>query len=306
MIKIIDIFAGPGGLGEGFSRVVDKNGNPYFHIVLSIEMEKRAADTLRLRSFLREFGYDNFPEEYYRLLQSMEPVEELFERYPRQAKLARNHCWEVKLGLGGQPAEDVRDRIDKALGKDNDFVLIGGPPCQAYSLAGRSRNKGKKDYVPEEDERQKLYVEYLQILADHEPIVFIMENVKGLLSSTLNDQRLFSRILEDLEDPASALMRENGRDVRGRPRYRIYSLAVQGELGITGAEAAIVHSEDYGVPQARHRVILLGVSEGSGDTNRPSCMKAIRRLSGIESGISPDSEAAFRGIRILGKSGRDR
>lgn len=310
MVKVVDIFAGPGGLGEGFSRVKDKSGNPCFHIVLSIEMEKYAADTLRLRSFLREFGYGNFPSEYYRMLQRMEPVDKLYERYPRQAELARNHCWKARLGVGGEPAEDVRERIDKALGKDNDFVLIGGPPCQAYSLAGRSRNKGKADYIPEEDERQRLYVEYLQILADHEPIVFIMENVKGLLSSTLNNRRLFSRILEDLEDPAVALNREEGRKVRGKPRYRIYSLAVPGELGITGAEAAVVHSEDYGVPQARHRVILLGVREGLGgnepavlnESDQRTVLDRIENLPKLRGGVSRghDSYAEWsRSLRSL-------
>jgi DNA (cytosine-5)-methyltransferase 1 len=77
--------------------------------------------------------------------------------------------------------------------------LIGGPPCQAYSLAGRSRNKGSQGIDPNTDIRQRLYVEYLQILADHCPAVFIMENVTGLLSAKVDNKPIFHCILEDCE-----------------------------------------------------------------------------------------------------------
>lgn len=69
---------------------------------------------------------------------------------------------------------------------------------------GRSRNSGNPNYRATEDKRQRLYVEYLQVLADHHPAIFIMENVKGLLSATLENQRIFERILEDLHSPCEA------------------------------------------------------------------------------------------------------
>src|SRR4029434_6521559 len=82
-----------------------------------------------------------------------------------------------------------------------NWVLIGGPPCQAYSLMGRARIIGKMGREEfEKDHRHFLYREYLRILAVHQPPVFVMENVKSLLSATVKQQRIFERILIDLEN----------------------------------------------------------------------------------------------------------
>jgi DNA (cytosine-5)-methyltransferase 1 len=94
-------------------------------------------------------------------------------------------------------------------------------------MVGRSRNKGNEDYKPEEDRKQTLYREYLQIIADHWPAVFVMENVKGLLSAKLKDQRIFDRIIEDLRDPAESV-RRNGKTFRTNGvcyTYNIYAVA---------------------------------------------------------------------------------
>ena len=79
--------------------------------------------------------------------------------------------------------------------------MIGGPPCQAYSVVGRVRRKRMTDYVPEQDGRQTLYREYLKAIAEHWPAIFVMENVKGLGSAKLNGQGMFERIMEDLSSP---------------------------------------------------------------------------------------------------------
>ncbi|MCZ7655505.1 MAG: DNA cytosine methyltransferase [Rhodocyclaceae bacterium] len=84
-------------------------------------------------------------------------------------------------------------------------VLIGGPPCQAYSLVGRARNKGNKDYRAEDDHRHFLYQEYLGVIQNYRPAVFVMENVKGILSSKVGSRRIFHDILKDLVDPNHAL-----------------------------------------------------------------------------------------------------
>jgi len=215
MIRIIDIFAGPGGLSEGFSAVTDTRGNRAFDVVLSIEMENNAFETLKLRSFYRQF-LDGAPEEYYRYLRGEIDIDKLYQAYPQAGEAARARCWYATLGPGGETSEQVRDRINLAIGQNDNWVLIGGPPCQAYSLAGRSRNKGKLDYDPNNDIRQRLYVEYLQILADHRPAVFIMENVKGLLSATIENQCIFQRILEDLRDPVAALVRDGRNTTNNR------------------------------------------------------------------------------------------
>src|SRR5207253_7068043 len=80
-IPIIDVFAGPGGLGEGFSRLRDAAGNHPFHIALSIEKEAFAHRTLLLRSFYRQFD-DEIPDDYYRRLRGEITIEELFACRP--------------------------------------------------------------------------------------------------------------------------------------------------------------------------------------------------------------------------------
>lgn len=261
MIRVIDIFAGPGGLGEGFSAVFDERGRPAFDVVLSVEMERFAFETLRLRTFFRQFA-DGAPEDYYRHLRGEITRADLYQAHAAAAARAAAVCWHTRLGPEGEASEIVRKRIDAAVGSDDAWVLIGGPPCQAYSLIGRSRNLGNPEYDPKKDVRQKLYVEYLQILADHRPPVFIMENVKGLLSATVGNTRMFHRILEDLRNPSVALRRE-GRTVRRGTAggYCIYSLAQNRMFENGDLEGSVIQAEKYGVPQARHRVILLGVRD---------------------------------------------
>lgn len=256
MIRVIDLFAGPGGLGEGFSAFKDQS---VFDIVLSIEKDPWATETLKLRTFFRLFQ-DGVPEEYYCHLRQEIRRDTLYEKFPGEASEASKRCWQAQLGPGGISQETVRRRIDNALGKAAPWVLIGGPPCQAYSLAGRARNKGKPGYDPNTDIRQRLYVEYLQILADHCPAVFIMENVKGLLSAKVDNSRLFHCILEDLRNPADALKREGRISRRQRPHgYRILSLVEKREFENGNLDGAVIQAEEYGIPQARHRVILMGV-----------------------------------------------
>lgn len=200
-MPIIDLFAGPGGLGEGFASFQTADGCQPFKIVLSIEKDTYAHQTLTLRSFFRQFTPEAAPEEYYTYLRKVDEPEPqrrspLFDAYPEQARRAADTALFAELGV--EDAQAVRERINRSLHGSTDFVLLGGPPCQAYSVMGRSRNSGNPNYRATEDKRQRLYVEYLQVLADHHPAIFIMENVKGLLSATLENQRIFERILEDL------------------------------------------------------------------------------------------------------------
>ena len=261
MIRVIDVFAGPGGLSEGFSRVNDNRGNRAFDVALSIEKEAYAFETLKLRAFFRRFP-DGAPLSYYRFLRGEIGVDAMYEEQPAATSVSSAKCWQATLGPGGETAEEVRRRINQAVGPDDNWVLIGGPPCQAYSIAGRSRNRGNPEYNPDIDIRQKLYVEYLQILADHRPVVFIMENVKGLLSATLENEYIFHRILEDLRNPATAITRENRNTPNNRHEgYHIHSLVEERLFENGNLEGCVIRSENYGIPQARHRVILLGIRE---------------------------------------------
>ena len=185
-IPVIDLFAGPGGLAEGFS-AYKTEGKRIFKIGLSIEKDRYAHSTLELRSFFRQFQEGKIPPEYYAYLRKEISREMLFASYPAEAEAAQKEAWHAELGSEGLPEDKVNERIKDALGGAKKWVLIGGPPCQAYSTAGRSRNKGKEGYVPEEDKRHFLYLEYLRTIARHWPPVFVMENASQCCGLTVGE-----------------------------------------------------------------------------------------------------------------------
>jgi len=264
-IPIIDLFAGPGGLGEGFTSVVDRNNNRFFRIALSIERDEFAHETLTLRSFLRQFPFKKFPKEYYQFVRGEIPdVEELYKLYPKEAAAAKHEAWRFSLGKA-EDHEKIDKRIEEVLKGEKNFVLIGGPPCQAYSLVGRARRQEGKG-LNKEDERVYLYREYYRILAVHKPPVFIMENVKGILSSKVENEGIFNQLISDLKNPVESYKKLQGKEniSKSRTRYNIYSLVKRPGKDLFGEEIFepkdfIIRSEEYGIPQTRHRVILLGV-----------------------------------------------
>lgn len=296
MIPVVDIFAGPGGLGEGFSGCLDAHGIPRFKLAISIEKDRQAHSTLRLRAFRRAFS-GTVPPEYDEFISGRLTWTQLGERFPTQVAHAESEAVCMELGPGS--VNDTRARIRSALRNPTAWVLIGGPPCQAYSLAGRSRNKGIVDYRPELDHRQTLYVEYLQILADHSPPVFVMENVKGLLSAQLESQRLFGRIVEDLSNPASALSRENRSSPGTRPRYTVQAIAAPSDASVADPSDFVVRAELFGIPQRRHRVILIGVREDIRTSverlrhvaKLETVVDALRGLPKVRSGLSKEADS---------------
>lgn len=239
-IRIIDLFAGPGGLGEGFSRVAGKLS---FEIALSIEMERHAHRTLQLRAAYRLLREQNRLDEYYAYIRG-EITEKAFRDTPwvqDAFEVAEDEA--IRLELGPESREFALGRIKSALGSTGNWVLIGGPPCQAYSLVGRARNTNSEDFHL--DTRHFLYREYLEVLETFQPAVFVMENVKGLLSANTTGRNMFQAIRRDLTGAG------------GPGNYRIFSVVTSGNN--PEPRDFVVRSEDYGVPQARHRVILLGV-----------------------------------------------
>lgn len=270
MIPIIDIFAGPGGLGEGFSSVINKSEEHIFKIALSVEMEHFAHETLTLRSFYRQFLYKNMPipDEYYNYISGDITRDELFDKYQEEAKAAQEEAICAELGNEKDFPHDTffDDKISAALNGHKDWVLIGGPPCQAYSLVGRSRQTGgtenEKERIQklaefEQDHRHTLYKQYLRIIARHSPSVFVMENVKGILSSKLSGKLIFPNILKDLRNPYQSVKGswKNGCEPH---RYKILSFVNKNP---EKNNDYVIKSENYGIPQARHRVILLGIRE---------------------------------------------
>lgn len=318
-IPIIDLFAGPGGLGEGFSRFPAGQIKKPFRIALSIEKDPIAHKTLTLRAFFRQFPEGEAPQEYYDYLRGEITREDLFGTFPEQATVAVNEAQMRTLGKDSEITRIIGEKI-----KDHKkWILIGGPPCQAYSLAGRSRmlglvqkegesdrafNKRKAENSEkfEGDHRHTLYLEYLKIIADHSPPVFVMENVKGILSARLDGEPIFPQILKDLGNPQKALGRRN----TGK-RYRIHSL-VKREEGLLADDLEpkdyLIRAENYGIPQARHRVILLGVREDIDDSNLkllekqagPSVESVIGKLPKLAPGLSRGrKEAAYDALLAI-------
>lgn len=258
-IPVVDLFAGPGGLGEGFSSV--DHGNA-FKIVVSAEMDSAAHRTLKLRSFYRILKRHDSQalDSYYRYCNGESEIpwdENNVWAWEEAAKEAR------QITLGSKEGNDELTSILDAskISNAKPWVLIGGPPCQAYSLVGRARNKGIVNYKAEEDPRHFLYKEYLQIIQKYRPAIFVMENVKGILSSRVQDQQIFHTILRDLSDPDAAFGYVGGQG------YRIHSLVAPTffERGMNPEEIDvhnyIIKAEEHGIPQARHRVILLGIRD---------------------------------------------
>lgn len=312
IIPVIDLFAGPGGLGEGFSAFKDEKGERIFKIVLSIEKEDYAHQTLELRNFFRQFEKE-IPEEYYKYLRGEIKRENLFKSFPEQSRNALREAWKAELGK--TPVEEIDQRIIESLNGMENWVLIGGPPCQAYSIIGRVR-QGWKSGLDEEDPRVFLYREYYRILAVHNPPVFIMENVKGLLSSKLKDKLIFEEILKDLENPAEAYKKLKGkRKTESKcPGYFLFSLVKKADgFDINGKpdflpEDFIIKAEDYGIPQKRHRVIILGIRKDffNGEPvilekQEPVLIDNVLKggLPRIRSGISKEEDSKENWKRIL-------
>jgi DNA (cytosine-5)-methyltransferase 1 len=264
-IQIVDLFAGPGGLGEGFASSGD---GKRFEILVSAEAEPLARKTLKLRAFYRLLKRKNPSrlKDYYDYCNGKAEKPYSVES-EAQWNEAEREARQIKLGT--QEGDYELDKIlDEHLDSNRPWVLIGGPPCQAYSMAGRARNQSKANYKAEEDDRHFLYKEYLRIIKERQPTVFVMENVKGILSSKIGEERIFSQILKDLSNPHKAL----GEKSSGK-RYRICSLVTRQsyeadeDVEKVDPHAFVIRSERFGIPQARHRVILLGVAVDEKDIN---------------------------------------
>ncbi len=253
---VIDLFAGPGGLGEGFSSYT--SGKEFaFKIALSIEKDKFAHQTLELRAFYRQFPREAVPMTYYEYLKGGITKDELFAAHPLESANAKREAWHAELGSKKTDPKMVAARVEAALNGAEKWVLIGGPPCQAYSVVGRSilRSRSKIKYA--KDRRHFLYKEYLKILAEHQPPIFVMENVKGLLSSQrIKGQNTFDLIIADLKKPLNAKRSGGNEDLA----YKLFSLSKKAANGEEfEPDEFVVRSEEYGIPQARHRVIILGI-----------------------------------------------
>jgi len=261
-IKVIDLFAGPGGLGEGFSAFRTPEGKYPFKIAASVEKEASAHKTLTLRAFFRQFLGHEVPPEYYEYLRGSPKVsaEQFFShKFPNEWAAAKQETLGGPKALGSEDHNEIFSAIEEQIAEHTGKrIVIGGPPCQAYSLVGRARNKGIKGYVAADDHRHFLYKEYLKVLDLVQPDIFVMENVKGILTARVNGESIFQKIREDLVCPARALCSS-----RDEVEYELlpfaHPLQDHNLYGSYQNKDFVIRAEDYGIPQARHRVILLGV-----------------------------------------------
>jgi DNA (cytosine-5)-methyltransferase 1 len=210
--KFIDLFAGCGGLEDGFLQT------NYYECVSSVEWLKPQVDTLRKR-LKEKYGVMDSDEKVLHF--DIQREEELF------------HGWSNDVQFGASSGLDYY--VKKAKGVD---LIIGGPPCQAYSIAGRVRDENgmKNDY------RNYLFEHYLSVVKRYRPKIFIFENVPGILSAKPNGKKIIEIIEEEFK--------KNGY---------IISNHIQ--------KYGVVDASKYGVPQRRKRVILLGVRSDLGDVN---------------------------------------
>ncbi len=293
---VVDLFAGPGGLAEGFS-AFEAEGHRPFDIRLSVEKEASAHRTLRFRAFLRTCRDEHgaFPDAYYDFINRGGSEPDWAKLFPREWAEADHEA--QRLELGTKVAEGIIDaRIRDLRSRGRRSLLVGGPPCQAYSLVGRARNRGTTGYVPSEDHRHFLYREYIRILKTLEPDAFVMENVKGILSSSVDGAAVFERVLDDLRDAGYSLLaltQSEGRTTLREPAQ---------------PRDFVIRAETFGVPQARHRVIVIGVrndvrsriSDLSAAVHLPIPPRAcaddvLEGLPRLRSGLSRnDSEQAWR------------
>ena len=271
----MDLFSGPGGLAEGFTGFRSPKGRRRFSIALSVEKDPDAHRTLRLRAFLRKFG-SRFPPEYYDFLNGVVTGEPDWEAlHPHEWAAACNETRCMELGTRDASAF-LRTRIEAIRDEHGGrTVLLGGPPCQSYSVIGRSRNAGNHQYKADEDDRQSLYEQYVQVLARLRPAVAVMENVKGMLSARRNDKLIFPEIMRSL------------RHAGGKNGYKLFALGPRASVRSWGdglePNDFLVHAEDHGVPQSRHRVFVVCVRSDLAATLPDSCLPRLEPQRGTVS-----------------------
>ena len=215
-LNFIDLFAGAGGLSEGFIRA---GYSPLAHI----EKDKYACDTLRTRAAFHYLKNTNRLDIYKKYL------------YEKQEKEDGSKLWNqvpnwvtdtvIQSEIGEKTIESIFEKVDALIGGKQVDIIIGGPPCQAYSVIDRARMKEKVL----SDTRNDLYKYYVEFLTKYHPKMFVFENIMGIRSAKNGEP------LKDL----TRLVEQAG--------YKM--------------ELKVQTAPEHGVLQNRQRVIIIGWKE---------------------------------------------
>lgn len=207
-LNFIDLFAGASGMSEGF---IKAGFNPISHI----EMDKDACYSIKTRAVYHHLTKEGKEKSYIDYLKGNISREELYRQVPKEVLDSV-----LNTEITDDSIKDIFSKIDTLLQGEKVDLIIGGPPCQAYSLLGRHHEN------IENDPRNKLYIQYGRFLKQYDPKAFVFENVPGLLSA--NKGQHFKNL--------KAYFRKLG--------YEVYYDTLD--------------ASDYGVLQARKRIIIVG------------------------------------------------
>ena len=213
MPRYLDLFAGAGGLSEGFIRAG-------YEPVAHVEMDVAACYSLKTRVAYHWLKRNEKLNIYNRYLKGEITRNEFYEKIPKSVLDSV-----LNYEISEETLPVIFAKIDAMLGEKKLDLIVGGPPCQAYSLAGRSRSENKMVG----DKRNYLYKLYAEFLKHYQPEYFVFENVVGLLSA---------------KDEDGSLHLENMRKL-----FKAYGYST---------EFRTLNASDYGVLQNRKRIILIG------------------------------------------------
>lgn len=229
----IDLFAGCGGLSEGFVRAG-------FSPVAHIEMDKYACETLKTRAAFHYLKDKNKLYVYKKYLVEKKENQNgkaLWDQVPESVINSVIHAT-----IGPSTIEDIFHRVDELKGNDPVDLIIGGPPCQAYSVVGRARI-GKN---VEKDPRNELYKYYVQFLQRYKPKMFVFENVLGLFTAK-----------------------------KGEPFQDLKKLV--SDIGYE-MQAHVQNASEHGVLQKRQRIIIVGwIKNGVNSKREHYCYPLLKK-----------------------------
>jgi DNA (cytosine-5)-methyltransferase 1 len=219
-LTFIDLFAGCGGLSEGFLQ------SEKYKALAHVEWEKPMVETLRNR-LVKKWRHSE-DDALKRVIHfDIQRTQELIHGNWSAASVSEygktNHSTVVKKGLKG------------IVGKTKVDLVIGGPPCQAYSIAGRAQDKNSM----KDDYRNYLFESFVKVVEEFKPKAFVFENVPGMLSACPGNKPVTKRIYEAFNSIG-------------------YEIRTPDQL-----KKSVYTATSFGVPQKRNRVILIGIKKGS-------------------------------------------